>query len=65
MTVHMKSDGNPLAAAASAYGDTFLVAAGIAALGALVALILRKPKALPGDSEEGAGQAQASMMAGH
>lgn len=65
ITVHAQSGGSPLAAAANAYGDTFLVAAGIAALGALLALILRKPKAIPGDSEEGAGQAQASMMAGH
>lgn len=65
ITVHMQEGGNPLQAASDAYGDTFLVAAGIAALGALLALILRRPKVIPGENGDGAGQAQASMMAGH
>ncbi|MDF2921617.1 MAG: major facilitator superfamily protein [Paenibacillaceae bacterium] len=66
ITTHMQEQGNPLQAAAAAYGDTFLVAAGIAAMGALLALILRRPKSVPdGESEAEAGQAQASMMAGH
>lgn len=65
ITTHMQKGGNPLQAAANAYGDTFLVAAGIAAMGALLALVLRRPKVIPGESEGDGGQAQASMMAGH
>lgn len=63
ITSHMKAGGDPIHAAVSAYGDTFLVAAGVAGLGVLLAIILRKPKV---SADEAVGsEAHASMMAGH
>jgi EmrB/QacA subfamily drug resistance transporter len=45
MTVHLTvSQTNPVHAAVSGYGDTFLLAAGVAAAGTVLATILRKPK---------------------
>lgn len=46
MTQHMTETKNPLVAASSAYDDTFFLAASIAAIGAIVSLLLRKPKTL-------------------
>ncbi|PNB76759.1 MFS transporter, partial [Pseudomonas sp. FW305-BF6] len=40
---YMTKIANPLEAMISAYGDTFLLAAGIALAGAVLSIILRKP----------------------
>ncbi|UQZ86447.1 putative transport protein HsrA [Paenibacillus konkukensis] len=68
---HMKESGgiDPIGSAVAAYGDTFLVAAGIACAGALLGLILRRPKPQLGDKDgdEGAEveNANAGAMMGH
>jgi EmrB/QacA subfamily drug resistance transporter len=64
ITTRLGAGGDPIEANVAAYGDTFLVAAGIAAAGALLSLILRRPKPQAGQDSEELGQ-QASMMAGH
>ncbi|MBP2000373.1 EmrB/QacA subfamily drug resistance transporter [Paenibacillus shirakamiensis] len=44
LTAHMAHTTNPLLAQVDAFGDTFLVTACVAAFGALLGIILRKPK---------------------
>jgi EmrB/QacA subfamily drug resistance transporter len=67
LTGHMKdSGGDQIGSAVAAYGDTFLLSAGIAAVGALLGLILRKPKKLAEDEAvEGTEAANANAMMGH
>lgn len=60
----MTGAGNPLEAAVASYGDTFYLAAAIAALGILFSLILRRPKQEKEPAGEG-DQPNAAMMAGH
>ncbi|CAM4039854.1 MDR family MFS transporter [Saccharibacillus endophyticus] len=68
LTGHMTESGgaDQIGAAVAAYGDTFLLTAGIACVGALLGLILRKPKLQPGDVEDhNSGSDEANMMIGH
>jgi EmrB/QacA subfamily drug resistance transporter len=66
ITDHMTETANPIEASVSAYGDTFLLAAGIALAGALLGTILSRPKQqsehTPDDETKAANSA---MMAGH
>ncbi|PGL73484.1 DHA2 family efflux MFS transporter permease subunit [Bacillus sp. AFS055030] len=63
---YMAKTTNPLNAMISAFGDTFLLAAGIALAGALLAIILRKPKVQEADaSKEELDESKSSMMVGH
>ncbi|PFH92713.1 MDR family MFS transporter [Bacillus sp. AFS088145] len=63
---YMAKTTNPLNAMISAFGDTFLLAAGIALVGALLAIILRKPKVKDADaSKEDLDESKSSMMVGH
>ncbi|MFK7694562.1 DHA2 family efflux MFS transporter permease subunit [Paenibacillus sp. HJGM_3] len=63
---HMGAVPNPLEAAVSSYGDTFYLAAAIAALGVFFALFLRRPRQQPQqDPAGGDAQPNAAMMAGH
>lgn len=55
---------NPLSAAASAFGDTFVFGAYLALAGAVLSLILRKPKLQPGE-EPGHQEQQAAIPIGH
>jgi EmrB/QacA subfamily drug resistance transporter len=59
--------GNPIEASVSAFGDTFFLAACIAASGAVIALILRKPKKNTDDEvvKETVDKADQAMMMGH
>ncbi|TYP69574.1 MDR family MFS transporter [Paenibacillus methanolicus] len=60
--------GDPLHAAVAAYDDTFFLAAGIALVGAVLAIVLRKPKAqeqAKAETEGGKGGADAAAMMGH
>jgi MFS family permease len=61
---YLPKSETPLKAMVSAYSDTFLLAAGIAVCGALLAIILRKPK-LKNQSEPVNEEAKSSMMVGH
>ncbi|WP_425464878.1 MDR family MFS transporter [Paenibacillus piri] len=71
LTGHMKESGgtDPIGSAVAAYGDTFLLSAGIACAGALLGLILRRPKPQSGDQNGGEGSepenANANAMMGH
>ncbi len=66
VTSHMTETANQAAAATSAFGDTFLLASGIALVGALLGFILRKPKPKPDDTSKGEGNApDPAMMMGH
>lgn len=63
---YMEKTTNPLNAMISAFGDTFLLAAGIALVGALLAIILRKPKLKDTDaSKADLDESKSSMMVGH
>ncbi|MEH7347532.1 MDR family MFS transporter [Gottfriedia acidiceleris] len=63
---YMAKTTNPLNAMISAFGDTFLLAAGIALVGALLAIILRKPKVKDTDaSKADLDESKSSMMVGH
>ncbi len=65
---YMAKTTNPLDAMISAYGDTFLLAAGIALAGALLSIILRKPvmkDADSSDSKDSVDESKSSMMVGH
>ncbi|KQL42101.1 MFS transporter [Bacillus sp. FJAT-25509] len=63
---YMTKTTNPLNAMISAFGDTFLLAAGIALVGALLAIILRKPKMQNTDaSKADLDESKSSMMVGH
>ncbi|MFC4102145.1 MDR family MFS transporter [Paenibacillus xanthanilyticus] len=60
--------GDPIHASVAAYDDTFFLAAGIALVGAVLALVLRKPKAheqVKADAEGEKGGADAAAMMGH
>jgi hypothetical protein len=48
----MPTATSPINAMVAGYGDTFMLAAGIAAFGAVLSLILRKPKTEPEDLGE-------------
>jgi hypothetical protein len=70
ITDHIKANGaagNPLDASVAAFGDTFFLAACIAVTGAIVALILRKPKKITEDEEvsKDAEKTDAALMMGH
>ncbi len=62
---YMAEIANPLEAMISAYGDTFLLAAGIALAGAILSIILRKPVMSDIDQGELDEEAKSSMMVGH
>jgi len=62
---YMTKIANPLEAMISAYGDTFLLAAGIALAGAVLSIILRKPVVSDIDQGELDEEAKSSMMVGH
>lgn len=47
ITDHMTETKNPVEASVAAYGDTFLFAAGIAIIGAILGILLSKPKQQP------------------
>ncbi|MBB6694973.1 multidrug efflux MFS transporter [Cohnella xylanilytica] len=57
--------GNPLVAAVAGFGDTFFLAASLAAVGVVFSLLLRKPKKAAEEKKEGSREADASMMMGH
>ncbi|MBW4840644.1 MAG: MFS transporter, partial [Paenibacillaceae bacterium] len=71
ITSHMTKaaqGGNPLEASASGFGDTYFLAACIAAVGFLLTLMLSKPKQQPDAAKDQAAegaQADPSLMAGH
>ena len=66
ITDHMTEKANPIEAAVAAYGDTFLLAAGIALAGALLGTILSRPKQQPEHApDEETKEANAAMMSGH
>lgn len=71
LTGHMKESGgtDPIGSAVAAYGDTFLLSAGIACAGALLGLILRRPKPQSGNQNGGEGSepenANANAMLRH
>lgn len=66
ITSHMTETANPVEASVSAYGDTFLFAAGIAIAGALLGIILKRPKQQPGDGPDDESEAaNPAMMSGH
>jgi EmrB/QacA subfamily drug resistance transporter len=70
ITEHSKGNvtaGNPLDASVAAFGDTFFLSACIAVTGALVALILRKPRKIKEDDEvsKEADKTDAALMMGH
>jgi len=58
------SPENPLPSMASAFGDTFIFGAYLAIAGAVLSLVLRKPKLQPGD-EQGHPEQQAAVSMGH
>lgn len=62
---YMTKIANPLEAMISAYGDTFLLAAGIALAGAVLSIILRKPVVSDIDQGELDEETKSSMMVGH
>lgn len=67
ITHHMATEvvqGQMPVAMASAFGDTFIVGAYLAIAGAILSLILRKPKVQPGDEQEHV-EPQAAMSMGH
>ncbi|MFD0672737.1 DHA2 family efflux MFS transporter permease subunit [Cohnella sp. GCM10027633] len=60
---HMtESKGDEAVSLVAAYGDTFFMAGGIAAVGAVLALLLRKPKVAEDDGEDAVN---APIMMGH
>lgn len=61
---YLPKSETPLKAMVSAYSDTFLLAAGIAVCGALLAIILRKPK-LKNQNETVNEEAKSSIIVGH
>ncbi|MFD2610886.1 DHA2 family efflux MFS transporter permease subunit [Paenibacillus gansuensis] len=65
ITTHMKGTGGDLPAASiTAYGDTFVLAACIAGTGAVLSILLRRPK--PKEEEKPADDAaNSAMMMGH
>lgn len=66
ITDHMTKIADPIEATVSAYGDTFLLAAGIALAGALLGTILSRPKQQPEHAQDDeTKEANATMMAGH
>jgi EmrB/QacA subfamily drug resistance transporter len=68
ITDHIKAgSGKPIDAAVAAFGDTFFLAAGIAVIGAILALILRKPKKNTEDEEavKSTQKTDSAMMMGH
>lgn len=58
----MTTTENPITAMVAAYGDTFLLAASIAAFGAILSLILRRPKPQTDDNTD-KSKAKPAMMA--
>lgn len=66
ITTHMTKIANPIEATVSAYGDTFLLAAGIAFAGALLGTILSRPKQQPEHAQgDETKEANAKMGVGH
>jgi len=66
ITNHMTETANPIEASVAAYGDTFLLAAGIALAGAILGTILSRPKQQPEHAPDDATKdANAAMMTGH
>ncbi|QGQ95954.1 DHA2 family efflux MFS transporter permease subunit [Paenibacillus psychroresistens] len=61
------TSGNLVSSSVNAFGDTFFLAACIAAAGAVIAIILRKPKTNAAEEEmkENAEKADSAMMMGH
>ncbi|MGE7908232.1 MDR family MFS transporter [Lysinibacillus xylanilyticus] len=65
-TTHMTKMADPIEATVSAYGDTFLLAAGIAFAGALLGTILSRPKQQPEHAQgDETKEANAKMRVGH
>ena len=63
-----ETTGNLVNSSVSAFGDTFFLAACIAATGAIIAIILRKPKTNAAEEEireNAAEKADSAMMMGH
>lgn len=66
ITNQMTEKTNPIEAAVAAYGDTFLLAAGIALAGALLGTILSRPKQqLEHAPDDETKDANTSIMSGH
>ncbi|WP_433943098.1 DHA2 family efflux MFS transporter permease subunit [Paenibacillus sp. SN-8-1] len=65
ITDHMPEAKDLVKASVAAYGDTFLVAACIAAAGALLGIILRRPKPQVEAPVEGTDQSNSAMMMNH
>ena len=66
ITDHMTEWLTPIEAAVAAYGDTFLLAAGIALLGVLLGTILSRPKPQPEHKpDDQPKDANAALMTGH
>lgn len=66
ITTHMTTIADPIEATFSAYGDTFLLAAGIALAGVLLGTILGRPKQQSEHAEDNATkEANAKMRVGH
>jgi hypothetical protein len=68
-TEHMADigqNGNPIEAVVSAYGDTFLLSAGLAIIGVAISIILRKPRVEPVDElNPDSDKSDPSLMIGH
>ncbi|ANE46177.1 MFS transporter [Paenibacillus swuensis] len=64
ISTYMTEKGNPLDASISAYGDTFIFAACVAASGAVLALLLRKPKPQASETKTD-DKGNAAMMMNH
>jgi EmrB/QacA subfamily drug resistance transporter len=59
-------NGNPIEAVVSAYGDTFLLSAGLAIIGVAISIILRKPRVEPVDElNPDSNKSDPSLMIGH
>jgi EmrB/QacA subfamily drug resistance transporter len=66
ITNHVAEVKDPLQASVLAYGDTFLLTACLAFVGALLGFILRRPKPQPVEEVDPAGEtSNAAMMIGH
>jgi len=66
ITHHMTEIANPVEASVAAYGNTFLFAAGIAVVGALLGIFLNRPKQQPEHgSDDESDKKNAAMMSGH
>ncbi|MBD0383517.1 DHA2 family efflux MFS transporter permease subunit [Paenibacillus sedimenti] len=65
ITDHAAEVKDPLQASVLAFGDTFLLTACLAFVGALLGFILRRPKPQPAEEDPSGENPNAAMMVGH